>query len=378
MVRTLIANPPLGIYKNSDITIGQAFYLVHLDVHARVRRALGEEVSFPTYAFNVYGKRGDEYHDPVRNAQEYRQRSSLREKLSLCSNESISDDEPEIIRSVQKDFVDLHSKGYVQVASNGSCLLLCDRIKSDFTEEALLNGLNTSRRAERALRAFWKSNMAPVTITKPTKFSIPNPLDASLERIGPLFTLANMWDSRYKETSYVFAGSERNLSNYVFLRSVCRLALEGNSGINDLFIYPQVTFEGLKSDWDLAALSQQWDSDVLRLALLRPSLKDSNGTVLMSRSMIQESRKLLSRLKSLHSKCTYTPGTIKSHPAFVTDVLSFTIPRQVSALHGETKQLSERVLSEGQTISETSNTLYSSIIDKIRYICPQIIDYHAA
>jgi len=51
------------------------------------------------------------------------------------------------------------------------------------------------------------------------------------------------------------AGSEKNFTNYIFLRVLTQLALRGNPNIAEIYIYPRVRFVEGMHKWDLEKLT---------------------------------------------------------------------------------------------------------------------------
>lgn len=342
MAKVVIANPPLGIYKNPDITIGQAFYIVQLDIHARARKQfLGQDVSFPTYAFNVFGRRGDSKEDPVKFARDYRERPSIRDKLDLCSKEYLSDDEAPLIGGVQQDLVRLNDCGLILTNGNGEAFLDVQKLKGRFTLSSLLDGVSMSDRTAHTLKRYWEENTnSPHQITKPTKFSASNPIGG--QNIGPLFGLANLWDYKYPEAEVVMAGSERNLTNYIFLRMLTQMALRGEPGVSQIFVYPQLRFSEGMENWELEKLLlEEFDSDFLRYGFCTTSMS-SDGSSSLDKSKLKEGRKFVYGIGNLGRVLNYVPGE-EFHDWFLKDVLRFQVSSSLPKLNNLAKDLSNKV-----------------------------------
>lgn len=376
MTEIVIANPPLGIYKNEDITIGQAFYLVQLDAHARARRmSFHENVRFPSYAFNVFGKRGDHKIDPVKFSRDYRSRPSLREKLSLCSSESVSDDDIEVVQGVQEDFRRLDDLGYLIGSRSGEFFLDVAKIKRSFNFGDFLEGVQASYRVISALERYWSSNMDnPHPITKSTKFSINNPLGG--QNIGPLFTLSNLWDNKYPNSEFVLAGSERNLTNYIFLRMLSRMVLSGEPGARQIFVYPQLRFSEGPEAWNLEGLLKgDYDSDFLRYALLSPSIGNS-GVCSVGFSRIHEGRKFVYNLGNLRRVLRFNPNSTANN-AFLNSAINFNLDKHLKILNKGVRDLSTRVRiskAEGSFNQKMKDfeREYSSFVRTASIITPKI------
>ncbi len=341
MVKTVVANPPLGIYKNPDISIGQAFYMTQLDVYTRARRdLLGEDISFPTYAFNVFGRRGDLQEDPVRFAREYRERPSLRERLDLCSAETLSDDEESLVVGIQSDFIRLFERGYLLKNGSGEFFLDVQKIKGKISLNSLLEGVSMSGRTSQAIQRYWNENMnSPHQVTKPTRFSVTNPLGG--QNIGPLFGLANLWDHKYPNANVVMAGSERNLTNYVFLRMLTQMVLRGTPGVSQIFIYPQLRFAEGAEEWDLKKmLAEDYGSDFLRYGLCTPSTT-GDGSSRIDLTKIKEGRKFVYCLGNLGKILNYQKDS-ESYLDVLDEVLSFEISASLPKLNRSAKDISNR------------------------------------
>ncbi|MBI4154880.1 hypothetical protein HY498_02230 [Candidatus Woesearchaeota archaeon] len=286
MRTTTIGNPPLGIYKATDIHLGQAYYLTLLDIAARYKEKFnGNHIIFPAYSFNVYGKRGEKLAPSDLEekdfltfmegyAKDYISKTKLRESLNLLSNELLIDNDPIIIEGVKSDFLSLHNKGYV-IENQGVFYLDCNKIKNNFDLKGLLQNIKVYPDRilgdlERLID-FNTNRLHP--ITKSTRYSIKNPIKEG-QNIGPLFTLANLWDHKYPNSNYTIAGSNRNLANYIFLRYLSRIALTGFPGINEILVWPQIKPEGGLEEWDLKLITNlSEDADALRYAFASVSLK---------------------------------------------------------------------------------------------------------
>ncbi len=377
MKNLVLANPPLGIYKNEDITIGQAFYMIRLDVNARLRKEiLNQSVSFPTYAFNIYGRRGDLLLDPVDYAIKYRERGSLRGKIDLCSKEYLSDDEPEVIKKAREDFLTLWNKRYIIRGNSGEFFLDTKKIRENFQKNIFIDHVKMTERTKLILERFWDDHMdRPHQITKATNFSIKNPLGG--QNLGPLFTLANMWDAKYKGADFVIAGSERNLTNYIFLRILCRLAITGEPGMKQIFVYPQLRFREGIEEWNLDSLTtEEYSSDFLRYTLLIPST-NSRGTSNIDKSKLKEARKFVYRIGNLRKVLEYIPGNYNPPKDFIDSILEFNTSKVIPLLNSQFKDLSNRVRKsklEGkiQTDKAGFEREFSLFLEMAKIITPKI------
>jgi len=373
MRKVVIANPPMGIYKSSDINIGQASYILKLDASARARKLLGEEVIFPSYSFNVFGRRGDSLENPRLNAKRYIKRKSLRERLSLCSSEILSDDEPEIIESIQESFRKLSEKGFV-LSKGNKFYLDVPKIKRKYSS-TLLENIEMLSRTKKTLLRYWEENMTePHEISKSTQFSIPNPFWG--ENIGPLFTLANLWDGKYPDSDIVMAGSEKNFTNYIFLRVLTQLALRGNPNIAEIYIYPRVRFVEGMHKWDLEKLTEmEFDSDFLRATLL--SLPNQGGTTSVYFNELKRAKKLVYSIGNLGKVLTVEEEEIPSED--LKRVAHFRTKRYVLDLGRELKKLSNeiRISKQGGIFEkkhEKFSKRYSHLIKKASLITPKIYE----
>ncbi len=369
MGKTIIANPPLGIYKNKDITIGQAFYLVRLDASARARLLLGEEVIFPTYAFNVFGRRGDLIVNPEENARDYIKKPSLRERLSLCSDIVLSDDEFSITEGIKETFRKLAERGYLIIKAESTYLDVA-RIKKENFIEDFLKEIRASERTKKTLLRCWEENMnVPHPITKPTNFSISNPFGG--ENIGPLFTLANLWDIKYPNAEIVMAGSEKNLTNYIFLRMATQLALRGNPGVSEIYIYPQVNFAEGIAQWDLDRLTMDLDDRTsLRQSLLSISSNGGKGTIDFGK--LKGSRKSTRKMKDLGN--ILTSKEVQCSREFLEEVAHFETEGLVMSLNKRVIELSRdlaKLRSSGDNLNQL-NERYSLIKAELGILNPEL------
>lgn len=374
MGKVVVANPPLGIYKNPDITIGQAFYLVQLDVHSRARRdLLNQEVFFPAYAFNVFGRRGDLKDNPVQFAQEYRGRPSLREKLDLCSNETLSDDEDHLIKGVQGDFLKLFNAGFILSNPQGEFSLDVEKIKNRFQLSSILDGVVMNERTKYALERYWQENMdIPHLITRPTKFSVENPLGG--QNIGPLFGLANLWDHKYPESEIILAGSERNLTNYIFLRMLTQTALRGRPGVSQIFVYPQLRFaEGMEA-WNLERVLEDCESDILRYAL--STCSDQGGSASIGFPKLIEGRGFVKKLENVARILNFLPDS-----GLVSDCakkfILFEHSKALKSLYDHLFRISREITEYKKAGSLEKNRLmlsqeYSQIVRTAMVVTPKI------
>ncbi len=280
MNSTLIANPPMGIYDNPDIHIGHASYLILLDAIARFRKKfLNEEIFYPSYSFNVYGRKGDKLVNLVDqedfmafledNTKKMIMAATKRKKLNLSSDEVVSENEPEIVRGVQSDFLQLYNTNYILQVGR-AYYLDCPKIIDNSPVSKILEIINCHppRISTELERILLENTKKPIRITRQTQYTASNPIDPSAEKLAPLFLLANMWEHRYQAEYKIFAGSNNSLTRYLFLRVLSQIALHKNSGIDELIIYPKFLPEGGYDAWNIDSLKDEFEADMMRYALL--------------------------------------------------------------------------------------------------------------
>ncbi len=275
----VIANPPIGIYTNPVTTINHAAFLVVLDAVARYKSKFkGEDVSFPGRSYNFYGKRGDLFLENGLNCADYSELSNMhkevilkdssREKLNLSSLELLTDEEPIVNKGIQDTFLELYDKNYL-FNKKGKFYLDCKKIAKEKDLVGMLDNVKINpKRVHGELVKLIKNNTNdPLLITRDTKYTIHNPLEG--DNIGPLFTLANLWDYKYPKHNFTIAGSNSVLAKYVFLRFLTRAALTNSPGMDELIIWPRIISEGGIKEWNLNELAKDnYHGDMLRCAIL--------------------------------------------------------------------------------------------------------------
>jgi hypothetical protein len=305
----IIANPPIGIYTNPITTINHAAFLVVLDTIARYKSKFkGEEVHFPGKSYNFYGKRGDillengltcnDYSELSRMHKEVIARDVAREKLNLSSLELLTDEEPMINSGTQKDFEKLYEKDYL-FNKKGKFYLDCRKIAKDRDLVSMLEGIkfNPKRIHGEMIKLIEENTNNPVLITRDTKYAVTNPLYG--DNIGPLFTLANLWNYKYPDCNITMAGSNSVLTKYVFLRFLTRAALENNPGMDELIIWPKIISEGGIKEWNLGELiKDKYHGDMVRCSILS-SYSEKEQKVLMQKDRFASARNFVYSVMNL-------------------------------------------------------------------------------
>ncbi len=317
MKKRVIANPPIGIYKSEDLKLGHLFYLVLLDISARYRtRFLNEQIIFPGNSYNVFGmpattllEEEDSQDDISRvldnKVQERISKRRLVSRLNLLSLDLVVDNEAEIVEGIQRDFLELHKKGYL-IQEGSSFYLDCDKISENFGLRGLIDQIKfyPGRMKKKAL-SFTEENLRkPVKITRPAIYAPENPLNG--ENIGALFGIANLWDHKYGDASFTMAASHKTFLKYVFLRFLTGLALRGNPGMDEVFIWPTLKYQEDEIPGSLMDLTEdEYQVDILRHALASTH-STKNDTVNFNPNQLDRSRRVVHLIGNLR-KGLYHP-----------------------------------------------------------------------
>jgi len=301
----VIANPPIGIYTNPKIHIGHAFFLVLLDTIARHKSKKGEKVVFPSRSYNFFGKRGDmqalkegiTYPELKRRHLKTIEDDMTREKLNLFSLELLIDDDPQISAGVIRDLKTLQAKDYV-FDSHQNLYLNCPKISKDFDLRGGLRGITFRPvRIKKEMERLIMNNLSlPILISRDTDYSVNTP---DHQRVGPLTVLAMLWDYKYPQAEYTFAGSNSILSKYTFLRHLLRTSLDGSPGMDELVVWPKIVPEGGVESWNLDELIKNKNQGDMARHFLLSAYSDKSQKVCLRKGVVQNSRNFIHRLLNL-------------------------------------------------------------------------------
>ncbi len=390
MNKRVIANPPIGFYDHFRTKTKHGFFLYLADTIARQKMEIGENVIFPNYSFNMFGKKSEnwiksegkslnEYHQNIKElSKELISESDLRFLFNLTSDESLFDNEDEIIEGISEDFRKLSEKGYL-LTKGISHFLDCNKINQDFNLQERIESINIpSRKAKSDLERFIQNNLQePHKITGDTFYSIKNPMYEGMENISPLFILSNLWDHKYPDSRFTFLSSDDVLAKYIFLRFITRLVLDNDPGFDELVVWPRVNLSGEKEKWDLSNLiKDEYDSDVLRISLLSlyPSQKSS---VTLDYSKMIGNKNFLHSLANLRRIVPYHPTLPLANNLHTDQVSQFRYPCIIEESRIETREISKEVnklkpLNDGNLVGLSKR--YSTVVDKLAPFVPATVD----
>lgn len=308
----VICNPPIGIYKNKKTHVGHAFYLSLLDAYARYRdRFEGENITFPGKSYNIFGKRGEklkESSDKINSEsglKEYAERiveeDEVRGMLNLSSDEILLDDDPEVIEGVKKDFMELDDRGYLKERQEQYFLDSEEIGERNDLQEKIEEIDFYPNRGKRQFERFLEENLEDIRVTRSREYSVDNPLGG--ESIGPLFTLANLWDSKYPEAEkYTFACSENVLCKYGFLRFLSKTALDDDPGMDEMVVWPELKPEEGIENWELENMIEDpYHGDMLRYTLLKKYTSNDNMEIEIDKNVFKEGRKFVYKIANLRN-----------------------------------------------------------------------------
>lgn len=355
-MKTIITNPPLGIYDNPKTNIAHSFYLTFLDTTTRFRNNFtNQDTYFPGRTYNLFGKKGDQLfpklnlYDELNKELEKINNEKIetdlkRLELGLHSLEIVKDTDQKIIQGVSGDIKTLFENGYLFKEQN-SWILNIEKINSRFNLEKIISGIKySSSNIEKKFERFIKKNMFNIPISRDTKYAPKNPLGG--ENIGPLFVLANMWDHQYENSNFVMTGGNKTLLRYTFLRLLCRVALTGESGISEVIIWPRLNFENGIGDWNLDTLiTDELTSDSLRIGLIS-SYSTKYEKVNTDKSKYEFGKKLLNLVKNLEKPLE---GKIDSNieikdESYIRNMSNFNYNTAISNINKEFRKLSNKIV----------------------------------
>lgn len=390
MNKRVIANPPIGFYDHFRTKTKHGFFLYLADTIARQKTEMGENVIFPNYSFNMFGKKSEsliklegkslkEYDKDIKElSKKLISENDLRCLFNLTSYESLFDNEAEIVHGISEDFRKLNEKGYL-LTKGTSNFLDCNKIKQNFNLQEMIESIRIpSRKAKSDLERFVQNNLQePHKITTDTFYSIRNPLDENMENVSPLFILANLWDHKYFRSKFTFLSSDDVLAKYIFLRFITRLVLDNDAGFDELVVWPRVNLSGEKEKWEINNLiKDEYDSDVFRISLLSlyPSQKSS---VNLDYSKIMGNKNFLYSLANLRRIIPYHPILPLADKFYTHQVSSFRYPMIIEEFRIETKEISKEVNRLKPLCNENIAKLskkYSTLIDKLAPFVPATVD----
>lgn len=354
----VIANPPIGIYDNPDINIGQAYYHVILDLIARYKTKFnGDVVKFPSFSFNVFGKKSerlitkdvnksDFYKTAEENAFEIVCNPSYRSKLNLISEERLVDNEKLIVVGVSNDFKRLYDLGFIAVKGPHAylnCAVI--RKKCGLLEKLEEIEIYPSRIKEEMNRMIENNTNDLVKISRSTIFSPSSPINT--ENIGPLFTLANLWDHKYPNSKITMAGSNNAVSRYIFLRFLSRSALEDNPGMDEIFIWPRLIVTGNNNKWDLEKLTEDpIQTDIFRHAVIS-SHSNNSQKIYVDASRLAGSRNFIYLVANirrvLNVKVAGLVGDNEFSIAYQKDMEKFKFSKILQSIKNKMTELSKEI-----------------------------------
>mgnify|MGYP001193161672 CR=1 FL=1 len=386
----VIANPPIGIYTNPFTTINHAAFLVVLDAVARYKSKFnGEEIFFPGRSYNFYGKRGDLLVANEIDCNDYSELSKIhkqaiskdvsREKLNLSSLELLTDEEQSIGEGCQSDFQKLYEKDYL-FNKKGRFYLDCKKIAGERDLIGMIEHIkfNPKRIHGEMVKLIQEKTDSPVLITRDTHYAVHNPLGG--DNIGPLFTLANLWNYKYPNSNITIAGSNSVLTKYVFLRFLTRAALDNSPGMDEMIIWPKIIAEGGIKEWNLEELvKDKYHGDMLRTSILS-SYSEKEQKVLMPKDRFASARNfvyLVSNLrKPLKGKCQENTELKK----FCLDKLeNLDFPSLIQESRSRFKEISLEInkkKDEGEWNDDSRRKLasdYLSIVETLEPLIPETV-----
>ncbi|MCL5729981.1 MAG: class I tRNA ligase family protein [Candidatus Pacearchaeota archaeon] len=355
MKQRIIANPPLGIYTNAKTHIGHAFFLVLLDVVSRYRRKFkGQESIFPGRSYNFYGRRGDlllkDSGSGINSAEDLEianlntvYSDTVRGMLNLSSLDLLTDTDKNVGEGVSEDFKELYESGYIK-RINGSYFLSPADIKSHSDLQGFIKGIKLHpSRIEGELERMIRENTSNlIQISKPTGYSLKNPLRG--QNIGPLFVLANLWDHKYPESDYTIAGSNSVMTKYIFLRILCRSALESSPGMDEIIIWPKIIPEGGISEWDLKEIiKDEYHSDMIRYLLLS-SYSESKQKVFLEKNKLKSARNFVYLVANMRKPFKgIASSQQKPSESYIKDMDNFDFPKVLAELNQEFRRISNKI-----------------------------------
>jgi len=387
----VIANPPFGIYKG-DIHIGQAFYHVLLDVYYRfLTQCMYANAVFPAYSLNVYGKRGEKLvadntsDEELRkildaNSDSYISSNRLRDRLNLGSNALVTDRDSASIESAKTSFIELANRGFT-FQDNGVWFLDLPLISGryDLSRAQRLISIYPDRISGELERMIEENTKEPLKITRPTRYAIPNPIGG--ENLGPLFVLATMWESHYKDANFTIAASEDVLAKYVLLRFLVNMALRGEPGMDELFIYNKVQPEGGIEAWNIKDLTEDaYKADMLRYALVS-SHSFKEPAVNLGRDAIKGGKNFVYFVGSMRKAFYHvrSDGNPRRDESYMQKMKAFRFSEVLSGLETKLRGLSKKInISKNQGLWEQQKpellSEYLMLVNQLSPILPAITD----
>lgn len=386
MTDRIICNPPIGIYNNEETHAGHGFYLTLLDVNTRYLSEFEDiDVEFPSKAYNFFGKRGDRIikNNPEINSEkglkEYLvdkvERDDNREKLNLSSYEVLLDDEQVIREGVKKDFERLYEKDLLK-ERDGRYFLNCDKIKEEYDIESNIRKIDFNpEREENEFRRFIDESDSFVEVTRPRDYSVANPLDG--DNIGPLFTLANLWDNKYRDAdSYSLACSSNVLCKYGVLRFFSRIGLDKEPGMDEIIVWPRLDPEGGMENWSIDEIVEdKYHGDMLRYSFMRNYSNSGKTKLKLTEAMFKEGRNFVYRVANIRKPLSEVNQASdidykKIYSGFRKDMRNKNFQKVLENLYKEVKELSKDINKDKDP--EKLSGRYLSLLDLIEPFTPEV------
>ncbi len=242
---TLIANPPVGIYKG-PLNLGQACYHVWNDFTQRSLALQGISVICPRRSVNVYGRRAEKLAGSgslEARAQEaaanYLGDPTL-DQLHLQSSGIHSDAQPEVGKKVLALLDTIARNGYL-ISEGDDLFLDVPKIASENDLARVVADINFHPFEQRRemVSLLQTATQQPIKISSDTQYTLR--IQHSSLKLSPIFVAANSWEA-YSVDSCVMPMSYNVLAKYGFLRVLSSVA-GGHHTVQEVYVFPRVVGE---------------------------------------------------------------------------------------------------------------------------------------
>ena len=339
------------------------------------------KIHFPSTAINVFGKKAEQlvnyendiikFHDELNiKTKILISKDSLRNKLNLVSTETLTDNEINVVKGIQKDFLTLNEKGFL-IRKDKDFYLNCKKIVTQNNMEDQISSIKcTSPTIAKRLDFFVRENTSePVLITRESKYAPANPFGGN--NIGPLFTLANLWNHKYPNSSKtIMAGSKGVLTKYIGLRWLTQNALYNKPGINRVIIWPKLIFSDTIQSKIYEGLSDKIESDMTR-CLFAKTFSNSNHSVKLDLANKKNSRNFVYMFHNLSKVLPKYQNDIKNpdlYPNYKSHMENMQYRLVLETIQKDLKKISSDLKKNEST--ETLQKNYNTLLDYVEPFIP--------
>ncbi|MCF7866331.1 hypothetical protein K9L67_04165 [Candidatus Woesearchaeota archaeon] len=379
----LIANIPMSIYKG-EIHAGYLTYMVPGDILARYEKKTSGSINFNPDCYNVSGlpiekiilddfnfkKTADKY------VENWIYENSISNKMNFIKNPVKTDRLKESVDSTIKTTNLIKKNGFL-IQKEDDLFLDVKKIILVHGQKNILDMVNISpTHVKNRMQQMMETTNNPIKISRLRKYSpnIPDNIISSNVQFYPLFILANMWGENKIVDTMLCAYN--NIVKYGLLRMLSQTAAYGNPNTANIYVFNRQILEGSKTDWNIDSLLKEFDSDIIKYAVLKASSQKLPQTDLKKEYLIQ-GKKFMNKFRNLAKLFTNNIIEVKNRnisKEYSDLIETYNFKSLVEKISSKTYTISRKISKNRQDIKHLSND-FENLYATTEFVFPKLYTY---